>query len=153
MSLFSLCDMSRLLKMIGLFCKWDLSKRRYSAKETCIFKEPTNRSHLFCKWDLSCDMTLVTTTPYHVSHVEMVARSHGVEGVICKWVMSHIQSHIAHFEELRTSSTGDMPLARCMSQDVCLSVSCESNIHVSTSRDMSLQLKRYMLLFRVSNVK
>ena len=36
---------SRLLKRIGLFCKRDLQKRRYSAKETCNFKEPTNRSY------------------------------------------------------------------------------------------------------------
>jgi len=36
---------SRLPKIIGLFCKRDLSKRRYSAKETYNFKEPTNRSH------------------------------------------------------------------------------------------------------------
>ena len=36
---------SRLLKIIGLFCKRALSKRRYSAKETYDFKEPTNRSH------------------------------------------------------------------------------------------------------------
>jgi len=35
----------RLLKIIGLFCKRALWKRRYSAKETCNFKEPTNRSH------------------------------------------------------------------------------------------------------------
>ena len=36
---------SRLLKIIGLFCKRDLQKRRYSAKEAYNFKEPTNRSH------------------------------------------------------------------------------------------------------------
>jgi len=36
---------SRLLKIIGLFCKRALQKRLYSAKETCNFKEPTNRSH------------------------------------------------------------------------------------------------------------
>ena len=38
--------MSRLLKIIGLFCKRVPSKRLYSAKETYTFKEPTNRSHL-----------------------------------------------------------------------------------------------------------
>jgi len=37
---------SRLLKMIGLFCERALKKKPYSAKETCHFKEPTNRSHL-----------------------------------------------------------------------------------------------------------
>ena len=36
---------SSLLKNIGLFCKRDLWKRRYSAKETYIFNEPTNHSH------------------------------------------------------------------------------------------------------------
>jgi len=36
---------SRLLKIIGLFCKRVLSKRPYSAKETYNSKEPTNRSH------------------------------------------------------------------------------------------------------------
>jgi len=38
-------SVSRLLKIIGLFCKRALEKRRYSAKETCIFKAPTHRSH------------------------------------------------------------------------------------------------------------
>jgi len=36
---------SRLLQIIGLYCKRALSKRRYSAKETCNFEEPTNRSN------------------------------------------------------------------------------------------------------------
>ena len=38
-------SVSRLLEIIGLFCKRALSKRPYSAKETYNFKEPTNRSH------------------------------------------------------------------------------------------------------------
>jgi len=37
--------MSRLLKIIGLFCKRALHKRRYSAKETCNFKDPAIHSH------------------------------------------------------------------------------------------------------------
>ena len=44
-SSYGVASTSRLLKIIGLFCKRALSKRRYSAKETCNFKEPTNRSH------------------------------------------------------------------------------------------------------------
>jgi len=35
---------SRLLKMIGLFCKKALQKRPIFSEETCNFKEPTNRS-------------------------------------------------------------------------------------------------------------
>ena len=38
-------SISRLLKIIRLFCKRALQKRQYSAKETYNFKEPTNRSH------------------------------------------------------------------------------------------------------------
>ena len=36
---------SRLLKIIRLFCKRALQKRRYYAKETYNFKEPTKQSH------------------------------------------------------------------------------------------------------------
>ena len=42
---YGVASISRLLQIIGLFCKRALQKRRYSAKETCNFKEPTNRSH------------------------------------------------------------------------------------------------------------
>jgi len=45
---------SRLLKIIGLFCKRALQKRRYSAKETYNFEEPTNRSHPIWKPQESC---------------------------------------------------------------------------------------------------
>jgi len=43
---------------IGLFCKRALSKRRYSAKETCNFKEPTNRSRPIGR----CDATYGVAT-------------------------------------------------------------------------------------------
>jgi len=36
---------SRLIKTLRLFCKRALYMRRYSAKETYTFQEPTNRSH------------------------------------------------------------------------------------------------------------
>jgi len=36
---------SRIDKMIGLFCKRAPWKRRYSSKETCHFIDPTDRSH------------------------------------------------------------------------------------------------------------
>jgi len=42
---YGVATISRLHKIIGLFCKRALLKRRYSAKETYDFKEPTNRSH------------------------------------------------------------------------------------------------------------
>jgi len=43
--LHGVAAISRRLKMIGLFCKRALQKRRYSAKETYNLKEPINRSH------------------------------------------------------------------------------------------------------------
>jgi len=42
---YEVASISRLLKGTGLFCKRALLKRRYSARETYDFKEPTNRSH------------------------------------------------------------------------------------------------------------
>jgi len=45
---------SRLLKIIGLFCKRVLKKRLYSAKETYNFKEPTNHSHLIPRRSSGC---------------------------------------------------------------------------------------------------
>ena len=42
---YGVATISSLLKITGLFCKRALYKRRYSAKETYNFKEPTNRSH------------------------------------------------------------------------------------------------------------
>ena len=83
--LYGVATTSRLLEMIGLFCKRALWKRLYSAKETYTFKEPTNRSHC--------------TAPHHYMnepcHTWM---SH----VAYEWVMSHINeachiwmSHVA----------------------------------------------------------
>jgi len=42
---YAVATICRLLQFIGLFCKRALWKRRYFAKETYNFKEPTNRSH------------------------------------------------------------------------------------------------------------
>ena len=40
---YGVATISRLLKIIGLFCKKALSKRIHSAKETYHFKEPTTK--------------------------------------------------------------------------------------------------------------
>ena len=42
---YGVATISKLLKIIGLFCKRALYKRRYSENETCNSKEPTNCSH------------------------------------------------------------------------------------------------------------
>jgi len=42
---YGVTTISRLLKIIGLFCKISSLLKGSFAKETCSFKEPTNRSH------------------------------------------------------------------------------------------------------------
>jgi len=42
---YGVATISRPPEITGLFCKRAIQKRRYSAKETYHFKEPTNRSH------------------------------------------------------------------------------------------------------------
>jgi len=41
---YEVATIRRLLQIIGQICERALQKRRYSAKEICDFKEPTNRS-------------------------------------------------------------------------------------------------------------
>jgi len=50
-SCHGVATISRLFEMIGLFCKRALLLRRYSARETYDFKEPTNRSHPMIPWN------------------------------------------------------------------------------------------------------
>ena len=63
--MYRVATISRLLKIIGLFCKRALYKSLYSGKETFNFKEPTNRSHpvvFVCILDrcvLLCDVARV----------------------------------------------------------------------------------------------
>jgi len=67
--LYGIATISSLLKIIGLFCKRAPLKRRFSAKETYNFKEPTDRSHpiaeplinrFFCKRALFCRVLFAT---------------------------------------------------------------------------------------------
>ena len=44
-SCYGVATIRRLIKIIGLFCKRALQKRRCSVEETYDFKEPPNRSH------------------------------------------------------------------------------------------------------------
>jgi len=83
---------SRLLKIICLFCKRALQKRGYSAKETYDFKEPTNRSHPICP------------AKYHgcvYSHSKWCSSNHDVRHQyvyiymsICVYVYIHIYIYI-----------------------------------------------------------
>jgi len=48
---YGVATISRLLQIIGLFCKRALQKRHIFSKETYHFKEPTNRSHPMLPFD------------------------------------------------------------------------------------------------------
>ena len=63
---------SRLLKSIGLFCKSDLSKRRYSAKESYDFKEPTNGSHKIPPFALALTSTSFASPATHCNTLQHI---------------------------------------------------------------------------------
>jgi len=69
---YGVATISRLLKIIGLFCR--ISSLLYGsfAKETYIFKEPTNRSHPIVSQVTNADVLCLT----------------------CQWVMSRIKKNI-----------------------------------------------------------
>jgi len=57
---YGVASVSRIDKITGLFCKRALQKRRYSAKETYNFIDPTDRSHpmwYFALCRLACHAT------------------------------------------------------------------------------------------------
>ena len=72
---YGVATIRRLLKITGLFCRRALEKRGYSAKETYIFKEPTNRSHpindlsilLICVWAFCRAMLMAAHTQKDVN--------------------------------------------------------------------------------------
>ena len=64
---YGVATISRLLKIIGLFCKRTLQKRRYSATETYDFKEPTNRIHFITEYTYASSPRILQR--YSVSNV------------------------------------------------------------------------------------
>jgi len=90
--MYGVATISRLLKIMGLFCKRALLKRYYSAKETYNFKEPTNRSHPIC----ACISINVAHICVHVlnvySHVTIERYTH-----MCACIslnLAHICVHV-----------------------------------------------------------
>jgi len=71
--LYGVASISRLLKITGLFCKRALFRRRYSAKETCHFKQPTNRSHPIHK---NTDTILREPIMRHHRHTHTYTHTH-----------------------------------------------------------------------------
>jgi len=74
---YGVASTSRLLQIVGLFCKRALKNRRYSTKETYNFKEPTNRSHPKALHDgcvkqtLSASILFFHTNLPYVPHTKM----------------------------------------------------------------------------------
>jgi len=59
---YGVATISRILEIIGLFCKPALQKRLYSVRETYNFQEPTNRSHPMSSFTTNVRLT----TPRHL---------------------------------------------------------------------------------------
>jgi len=85
---YAVAATSRLLKIISLFCKRDLYKRRYSAKETNNFEEPTNRSHPICIYIYTyiCIYIMYICSDTHLQHLCMCI--HVV--YMCSSIHSHL---------------------------------------------------------------
>ena len=98
----------RLLKMIGLFCKSAQWKRRYSVKETCNCKEPTNCSHPIrypqcaIKKKKCTSPTLFFAKHYNIYNVPDVWESlctsclKMTTGGYCSVCVSHMWSSLSH---------------------------------------------------------
>jgi len=95
---YGVATISRLLQIIGLFCKKALKNRRYSAKETYNFKEPTNRSHRISRiltserLDISYRIPTVSYIRLDISY-RVPAFSNGNEdGNVTQCVMPHMNN-------------------------------------------------------------
>jgi len=79
---------SRLLKIIRLFCKRALWKRRYSANKTCNFKESTNGSHPI----RVCGIT----TPHTKTRIHIITDYACVCSCVCCCNLTHTDSVNTH---------------------------------------------------------
>jgi len=64
---------SRIDKIIGLFCKRALQKRQYSAKETYNFIDPTHRSHPIVI-RISTDTSIYQKRPIHIKRDQFTSK-------------------------------------------------------------------------------
>jgi len=80
---YGVATISRLLKIIGLFCRIQSLLQGSFANETYNFKEPTNQSHpiLFCRQDTSSD-SKISRMQIHV------------HDFVCKYAYTHTSIHI-----------------------------------------------------------
>jgi len=91
---YGVATISRLLKMIGLFCRILSLLLGSFAKETYNFKEPTNRSHQIVSWIPDC----VQITVFTKSGSFYKVFSQFLQSLFYKWQHSHttLPTHITH---------------------------------------------------------
>ena len=102
---YGVATVSRINTILGLFCKRDLPKRRYSAKDTYDFIDPTDRSHPISWFTSHTSTSVVThmneschTYEWVMSHIWMRYVTHVNKSChTYEWVMSHMcMSHVTH---------------------------------------------------------
>jgi len=86
---YGVATSSRLIQIIVLFCERALWKRRYSAKETYNFKEPTNRSHPIIHRACTSMCRSLRSARWLYTHVHMYICTHIR---ICTYTHIHIYS-------------------------------------------------------------
>ena len=74
--LYGVATMSRLLKIISLFCRISSLLQDSFAKETYNFKEPTHLGHPIC---------VSSADSGHVFHDSTVQRYHAKQKLCCNW--------------------------------------------------------------------
>jgi len=117
-------------KIIGLFCKRSLQKRRYSAKETYDFKEPTNQIVMFI------DAYILQT----VMFIDTISRLLKIVGLFCR-ISSLLQGSFAYI--LQTVMLIDAYILGCMVQlDVLVLVCRNAGAHFKVKSRALLRKNR-----------
>jgi len=104
---YGLATISRLLKIVGLFCRISSLLWGSFAKETYNFKEPTNRSHLICVYRLYvCMYVCLYVCVYTCLHVCMhvcvyvcMSMSTKVCTFVCLYVCMYVCMHVCCIDQ------------------------------------------------------
>ena len=98
--------LNRIYKIRGLFCKRALQKRRYSAKETCDFIDPTDLSH---------PITTSTLTPKSTEGRRVYRSIHLISHMYILFNKSMSQFHVAtHTLTARNTEGSSMCIINCL---------------------------------------
>ena len=109
---YGLATISRLLKIVGLFCKRAQQKRLVFSKETYDFKEPTHRSHPIyicvqqniCVTDMQSEwacLTRSTHMPLYMSHSLYTSWDIYILLYTCvPYMCTHIATHIRRYTHM-----------------------------------------------------